>query len=220
MNRIGVITHYYGSLNYGGVLQAYALCKVLRQYGMDPEQLCFPLQGMPLPRQEGKAGNKIARSLKEGVLVRKAAHRLKRTVEKLAVKVLLPDLAERRKSAFSHFINALVPHSPQVYDSAGIAQCNGRYDMFITGSDQVWNLRWYNPAYFLAFAGEGKPKFSYGASVAMSTLSAQEKALFREYLHDFIGVSVREPQGAELLADAVSQPVELVLDPALLLTEE
>jgi len=40
--KIGILTHYYGSNNYGGVLQAYALTKVLRDMGYDAEQICFP----------------------------------------------------------------------------------------------------------------------------------------------------------------------------------
>ena len=30
MKQIGIITHYYGSKNYGGVLQSYALCQFLK----------------------------------------------------------------------------------------------------------------------------------------------------------------------------------------------
>ena len=30
--KIGIVTMYYNSVNYGGLLQAYALCKVLNKY--------------------------------------------------------------------------------------------------------------------------------------------------------------------------------------------
>ena len=30
--RIGIVTMYYNSVKYGGLLQAYALCKVLNKY--------------------------------------------------------------------------------------------------------------------------------------------------------------------------------------------
>ena len=38
--KIGIITHYYHSFNYGGNLQAYALCKYLNQQ-YDAEQICY-----------------------------------------------------------------------------------------------------------------------------------------------------------------------------------
>ena len=37
MKKIGIITHYCHSINYGGNLQAYALCKVLNNMGYDAE---------------------------------------------------------------------------------------------------------------------------------------------------------------------------------------
>lgn len=39
--RIGIITHYYKSLNYGGVLQAYALCRYLSEQGYEAQQICY-----------------------------------------------------------------------------------------------------------------------------------------------------------------------------------
>ena len=50
--KIAIITHYYGSKNYGGNLQAYALCKVLNQMGMQAEQISFE-------RYSNKKGSKI-----------------------------------------------------------------------------------------------------------------------------------------------------------------
>ena len=41
MKKVGIITHYHNSLNYGGNLQAYALCKFLEQQGVDAEQISF-----------------------------------------------------------------------------------------------------------------------------------------------------------------------------------
>lgn len=39
--KIGIITHYYNSTNYGGNLQAYALCKIIGKIGAEAEQICF-----------------------------------------------------------------------------------------------------------------------------------------------------------------------------------
>lgn len=41
MKKIGIITMYYKSKNYGGVLQAYALAEYLKDKGFDIEQICY-----------------------------------------------------------------------------------------------------------------------------------------------------------------------------------
>ena len=39
--RVGIITLYHESTNYGGNLQAYALCKFLRNNDVTAEQISF-----------------------------------------------------------------------------------------------------------------------------------------------------------------------------------
>ena len=43
MKKVGIITQYYKSINYGGNLQAYALCVALNKMGISAEQLCYSL---------------------------------------------------------------------------------------------------------------------------------------------------------------------------------
>ena len=53
--RFGIVTHYYNSNNYGGNLQAYALCKFIEQNGYCVEQLCVPIdyyKKMHFPKQQ------------------------------------------------------------------------------------------------------------------------------------------------------------------------
>ncbi|CBK88168.1 hypothetical protein EC1_04960 [Faecalitalea cylindroides T2-87] len=42
--KVGIITHYYKSTNYGGLLQAYALCTFLQKKGYNVEQICYDKQ--------------------------------------------------------------------------------------------------------------------------------------------------------------------------------
>ena len=42
MKKIGIITYFYNSTNYGGILQAYALCKALNSLeGVEAEQISY-----------------------------------------------------------------------------------------------------------------------------------------------------------------------------------
>ena len=37
--KVGILTHYYNSVNYGGNLQAYALCKAVENLGHEAQQV-------------------------------------------------------------------------------------------------------------------------------------------------------------------------------------
>ena len=39
--KIGIVTLYHESTNYGGNLQAYALCEFLKEQGYNAKQICF-----------------------------------------------------------------------------------------------------------------------------------------------------------------------------------
>ena len=41
MKQAGILTKYYNSMNYGGVLQAYALNRYLRERGGECETICY-----------------------------------------------------------------------------------------------------------------------------------------------------------------------------------
>lgn len=48
--RIGITTHYYKSINYGGLLQAYALTAFLNQFeGVEAKQIALQFGGQDLP---------------------------------------------------------------------------------------------------------------------------------------------------------------------------
>lgn len=210
--KIGIVSHYYQSLNYGGNLQAYALCKVLEKYHVEPEQICLPDRNVKLPWEQSFG------SFSKKQLVGKALRRMKRTVRKTATRVFLKGLRQKRRAAFQNFNENIIPHSTAVYSNETVHTADGCYDAFITGSDQVWNLEWYNPAYFLTFVTQ-KPKFSYAASLSLRELTDRERELLQDHLKDYIGISVRERRTTQMLQSALSRPVQWVLDPTLLLSD-
>lgn len=224
MKKIGILTHYHDKKNYGGILQAYALVEIIHQAGYCVEQI-------PL-RWYGKNDNVSFKS-KVKKFCRKSIYKKIRTIGRLLLKkpfVKIRDgyVSSRREQisnipirseAFRAFRDG-IPHNQKVYDNTNIAEVVSQYDCFITGSDQVWNMLWYYPEYFLDFVPKGIPKFSYAASVSMSTLNDEQKEIFRKSLTDYQAVSVREMETVDLLSDLSPVPVEWVLDPTLLLTEE
>lgn len=216
MKKIGIITHYYQSTNYGGNLQSYALCKVLIKYQYAAEQICYPLS---FEKQ-----SRIKNLLSNGVIGfwKKILHYIKRVfilpLEKIEEKKI--DIHNRRQKAFLELNQNIIPHSKIVYTKETIKESVLVYDGFITGSDQVWNFDWYSPAYFLDFVPSTKIKISYGASIAKDSLTDEQKEIFRKSLKDYKAVSVREKSAEKLLEGLSPVKVQTVLDPTLLLTRE
>ena len=216
--KIGIITHYYKSQNYGGNLQAYALCKALEGLHVgDVEQICYDV------RQGGAVGNKRKVSLR--FLISIPLKFCKRMIGKVRhVQIARRDAKyapqfKQRETAFLRFNEDAIKHSQAVYHRDNIALAEKEYDVFITGSDQVWNPRAVHPAYLLNFVHE-KPKLSYAASIACDVLTVEQQQMFRESLTDYLGISVREEMAKILLKHLTNQEVECVLDPTLLLSRE
>ena len=195
--KIGIITHYYNSENYGGNLQAYALCRVLNKMGHNAEQIS-------LDRTIDKGiWNEIKKPL------RKVKHFRGITAER--------NFKVRKKSILG--FNKSIAHSP-VYSEKNICSAGDKYDAYITGSDQVWHPHACCDAYLLKFVPSHKLKLSYAASIAHNEIPEKFIAWYKEGLKDFRGISVREYEAIGLLKDIAPIDVEQCLDPTLLLLKE
>ena len=45
--KIGIVTFFYNSTNYGGILQACALTHILNNEGFEAEQICYDYNYYP-----------------------------------------------------------------------------------------------------------------------------------------------------------------------------
>ena len=95
-------------------------------------------------------------------------------------------------------------------------------DLYIVGSDQVWNIditkRLEPLIYFFSFLPDGVRRISYAAS--FGTDSWQSSALTEDVkmlLHRFNAVSVREQTGVAICKNTFGIDAQLVVDPTLLL---
>lgn len=222
--KIGILTHYYRSLNYGGMLQAYALVKYLEKKGYPAEQLCYDFSPKPFlpPRpQEDKTA-----SPPSGNLFRKGCRRIYRSLHYRLIdkkreryyaeykKNVIPRRAER----FSAFQDR-VPHSEAACDPSSVASAADRYDCLITGSDQVWNFTWFNPAFFLDFPDSSARKIAYAASAGKASFGPEETQYLKKTIPMFHAVSVRESDLADTLNELLeTDDVVQTVDPTLLLS--
>ena len=213
MKRVGILTLYHNTINYGGSLQAYALCKCLLNEGYKPEQIAY-------------VGEVSRKNQIKGVLSNNCKGLLYKTIQ-FAKKIILKPLVlceekkhnlyYRRHQAFSHFNKEVIPHTQEVYTKKTIRKTDSIFDAFIVGSDQVWNVAIADTAYFLDFVSANKLKMSYAASIARDSLTREEQKVFLDYLKDYKAVSVREKNAEKLLEGLSPFPLQTVLDPTLLL---
>ena len=100
-------------------------------------------------------------------------------------------------------------------------ELNCQYDVFICGSDQIWNPSprcYFDGFFFLDFVY--KKKVAYAPSVGINRIPQQYTNKIKQYLNDFYCISTRERNTSIQLSDMLGRKVEYVLDPTLLQTKK
>lgn len=213
MKKVGILTLYYKNYNYGGQLQAYALQKTISKLGYSAQQISFvrnrkklilrKLRGM---FEEPVTKDILAVSVK--LFVNKFHHKSDNFMES----------KNNTYAKFDEFMDS-IPHS-KVVDERTISSLSQEYDLFVVGSDQVWNPLFVTDEFFLNFI-EDKPKISYAASIRINNYEKKEGKRIKEHLEKFDGISVREQRAVETLKKiGIEKKIEVHADPTFLISKE
>jgi len=130
----------------------------------------------------------------------------------------------RRNRGFEKFIENSIPLTEVQYHS--YEEINAEkfsHDIFISGSDQVWNNVCvpFDPVYFLCFnSAQAYKKHSYAASFGFSQIPVKLKEEYRKRLKGWNTYSVRENSGVQILKELIGVEAERSCDPTLLLTAD
>jgi len=220
--RVGIITTFHDSINYGGVLQAYALHTTVQNLGFECDLIRYSRS------KQASTIVAVKRGLKRGVftpehilracnvLVRTLKQRFCRLFEMLVWKIYLDQKISLRKDAFSRFSTSHI-HSTGPYDDETITECIKNYDIFVCGSDQIWKPGVFTPVYALGFVPDDRRKIAYAPSIGIAHLTDSEIESLKPLVNRLDAISVREERGKELLEMMTTREVHLVLDPTLLL---
>lgn len=104
-------------------------------------------------------------------------------------------------------------------ESSNMQSLNAKYDVFICGSDQIWNpYLLENPNvgfYYASFTR--KKKIAYAPSIGVYEVPQQYKEKLKELTSGFNFLSAREQQGVDILRELTGEKVVKVVDPTLLL---
>ena len=201
MKKIGLLTYYYNTTNYGGMLQAFALCKAINTFGEEyrAEQICYDYNSAI---NEKKTFFKVLKRFTKQIL------------SSFVRKYRKNDMSEKAR-AFKAF-EKVIPHSSIVFSNKNISDANPYYDIFIVGSDQVWNPITLDDCFFLEFAETSKLKISYAASLGADDIDKSKLDVIRKKIMKFDWISVREKSSIKLLGN-IDKRIIRTIDPVFLL---
>lgn len=231
--------------NFGTCLQSYALNKVLRDMGHDVEFIYNGRENPPKTLVQHV--NSIIKFFLPWSVIRKIHDEKKKNERNFGEKVIVLQLPNSKlKYHLSHFslfkvfykiINCRTKQKKKVwkftfddgnykmkrlYCAKQYDEVAGDADLFITGSDQIWNpyCGGFNPMMFLEFAGN-KKRVAYSSSIARPVFPVEVRERAKRDLMKFQYIAVREQSSVDMLNKLLGRDdVRLVVDPTYLLSRE
>lgn len=206
--KVAILTQPLG-LNYGGIMQNYALQKVLKKMGFEP---------LTVDRQLNKKSAWIQFKIKVYNLLYRTTNR--------EISFKIKEIAAKHNTDFID--GNIIIGSPIRTDNDFYSFFKkNNFDVYIVGSDQTWRPK-YSPNiynYYLDFLdkkNDGIKKIAYASSFGTdkweySTIATEK---VKKLVKRFDSISVREDSGLRLCEDYLDVKVKLVLDPTLLLSAE
>ena len=200
---IGILTFHQAN-NYGAVLQAFALKSYCETLGYDAYVINY--------RSLGSA-DKVT-PVKDFL----TAHDKKRAFPKLIRSFMSVIGDKKRANSFSEFRRKYLDESVFCYSIDDIKALN--YDVYIAGSDQIWNYRITNmrfdPVFFLQFHTEAR-KIIYAASSHDTPFPLNWELKFKTMIEktDAI-IGIREKKLADYVYQITGKDYPVVVDPTIL----
>lgn len=196
---IGIIT-FHSAINYGAILQAVALQSAFSKINVSCEIINY-------------RNAKFAKQY--GMQVEFHTHNPMIFVPLVLVKNFF---FLQKKLKFHLFLRRNAKVSKDTYDFESVSKCADKYDFFVTGSDQVWNLdvTGEDTRYFLDFVPSRK-KRSYAASFGKQKIEKEKVSKYNNLLSDFETISLREISGKNVLCQLhLNKEAFVHIDPTLL----
>ena len=202
------ITTIFEAINYGGLLQAYALQEKIKELFPDDDvkiinyRPCFTEKDLKIVRTRiGNGYKKILHALMDLTFYK------------------------TRKSKimfFQNFVRDRLCLTEPIADDT-ISNLDTNFDILISGSDQIWNPKITdgvpNRVYYGALNGKFK-RISYASSMGEYILNDENADEILSNLCRYNHLAVRESFLAKRLENVLNRNVTSVLDPTLLLSNK
>ena len=224
MKKVGILT-FHRAINYGAVLQAYALQSKVMDLGFDAEIIDYGAIGV---LDESPIKKNVFQRIFDYIVgpVSRFRHLMRRVEVLLILRVenrLFRKDIEKQAAAFSEFERDQLNISENSYHAGqDLEGVELHYNGIITGSDQVWNplITQCDLAYFLNFIDDNNKKISYAPSFGNENIPEDFKGKIVHELKNIKCLSVRETAGAEIIKNISGRDAQVVVDPTLLLSSE
>lgn len=212
--KIGLLT-LAPLFNYGGILQAYALQKVLKDKG-------YKVWVIDRRRDRMKTWRVPLSIVKRALL----KYLFSKNVE-----IFLENANEKKLNTICTYTNKFIkqnihPITPPVFSTRELKRLGKKYsfDIYVVGSDQVWRPKFAQNIgdFFLKFAHKKAKRIAYSASFGTDEWEYDDKQtkLCGELLRKFDAVSVREESAIGLCKSKFGVEALHTLDPTMLLEVE
>ncbi|MCD5032917.1 polysaccharide pyruvyl transferase family protein [Enterococcus faecalis] len=218
MKKIGIIT-LNGEFNYGNRLQNFALQKVLNSYNIQVDTIEIKMNKL----------DKLKKNLWIGGIhgINDFNQMLKKNFSKITPSsVEIRNNYKAMKEAKWEIIGQFSQKNISTFkvEKKHLPHLQQHYDIFIVGSDQVWNpnIIEFDSTHFLDFAPKEK-RYSYSASFGVDQLPKRPDGLkehYRRYLQQMAYLSVREASGVKLVRELTGKSADVAPDPTLLLSKD
>lgn len=208
--KIGILTQPLHT-NYGGLLQAFALQKFLRDMGHDVLTVDYARKS-----RAWLAPYRLARRcVSKFILRRKNVSLFPKPLSQGAGKFTRRFIDENIRTTKKIF----APACARDFEEYG-------FDAFVVGSDQTWRPAYspYMPTFFLNFLGNDTKtrRVAYASSFGKDEWEFTPKmtAMCAPLAKKFHAISVREDSGVALCKKYLGVPAEHLIDPTMLLSKE
>lgn len=207
--KAGIITMHKVP-NYGSHLQAYALQRAFEKMDVESEIIDYKYPNeFHLSRQK---------EAKETVSLKKKILRTIGFPYIIFIKIILL----KQKFLFKRFERTYFKLSKAYNSPNELKTATLGYDLYVTGSDQVWNPRFAvgDSVFMCDFGNESVPRIAFGASIAVTKIPERMFAVYAKSLKKYRAVGIRDKSSKEILEKLSGKKVEIVCDPVFLLDKE
>lgn len=200
--KISLIT-LHRVFNYGSVLQTYATQRVIEELGHSCEVVDYYTEQRTFKRLLAGGGKYRSKNVMLNLFFYYARF----------LSLII------KKITFGSFIKKYIHLSKLKYiDSNSLQRNPPQADVYIVGSDQVWNSVYnegIDKGFFLDFVNNGSNKIAFSSSFGLNKLKNEEMDETKELLLDFQAISVREQQAVEIIEELGLDTPIVVIDPTL-----
>ena len=197
MKNVSLITIHVGS-NFGSNLQTIATCEILKKMNCNTIVINYIPERCTFRRFCSKRSKSIFTIL---------------TTPISAITFLL------NRKIYHSFLKKYVTLSSPIYSKDNFIDKCPKADIYITGSDQVWNSihnEGLDVRYYFDGFPKGIKKIAYSSSIGREKLGDSEYAEVKRMLGSYKAISVREVSAQAIIA-SMGYHVSCLLDPTFML---